>query len=174
MRRMSSRQSRRHRERKQTDVQDTRSYFCLRRAGIILGIVRRPGRRRMRDRFSPRPVWRLPAEWRRHRHRAAGGRGTGRGRGTARRLRGRIPLASAVPALRRALIAAARGVKPPATRTNPAASRREAAANSARAATTYVAQPGRGPVVMTIREPRTRLRARARVAQSTNDPLIEH
>jgi hypothetical protein len=166
MRRMSSRQSRRHRERKQTDVQDTRSYFCLRRTGIILGIVRRPGRRRMRDRFSPRPVWRLPAEWRRHRHRAAGGRGTGRGRGTASRLRGRIPLAPAVPALRRALIAAARRGKPPATPTNPAASRREAAGEFRAGGSSLCRAAGPWPCGHD--------HPRARVAQSTNDPLIEH
>jgi hypothetical protein len=174
MRRMSSRQSRRHRERKQTDVQDTRSYFCLRRAGIILGIVRRPGRRRMRDRFSPRPVWRLPAEWRRRRRRAARGRGTARRRGAGRRLRGRIPLAPAVPALRRALIAAARGLRRHAP-TNLAASRREAAAGSAWAAAACVAPPA---VVLchddhqgTPHSPPVRYED---WLQSTNDPLIEH
>ena len=114
------------------DVEDTRSCFCLRRAGIIPGIVRRPGLpdfvrqcaaryigrnsggRRLRDRLSPRSLWRLPAEWGRRRC-ACARRGSGaarrrsaaRGRGTARRLWGGIAVASAVPALSRPLIAAA-------------------------------------------------------------------
>ena len=63
---------------------------------------------RMRHRLSPRPLWRLPAE-RGRRDRAGGpgapGGGTARRRRTARRLRGGIPLAPAVPALRHPLIA---------------------------------------------------------------------
>jgi len=66
------------------------------------------------DRLSPRSLWRLPAEWGRRRcacaRRGSGAarrRGAARGRGTARRLWGGIAVASAVPALRRPLIAAA-------------------------------------------------------------------
>lgn len=122
------------RQREETvDVEDTRSCFCLRRAGIIPGIVRRPGlpdfvRRypawdigrdagggRLRDRLSPRPVRRLPAEWGRRRCAGAPGSGaarrhsTARGR-SARRLWGGIALASKVPALRRPVIAATRRI----------------------------------------------------------------
>jgi hypothetical protein len=116
-----------YRQREETaDVQDTRSCFCLRHGGIILGVVRRPvlpdlvsrcatcgaggdaRGRRMRHRLSPRPLWRLPAE-RGRRDRAGGpgapGGGAARRRRTARRLRGGIPLAPAVPALRHPLIA---------------------------------------------------------------------
>jgi len=154
------------RQREETvDVEDTRSCFCLRRAGIIPGIVRRPGLpdfvrqcaawdigrdaggRRLRDRLSPRPLRRLPAEWGRHRRAGASGGGAAgrhsaaRGRGTARRLWGGIAVASALPALRRPLIAAARGFESfrqhrPAYA---AASRGEAAAELAHAA---LALPG--------------------------------
>ena len=113
-------------ERKQADVEDLQIFVCLCRVGSFLGIVRRPGlpslvarfasrvgrdarRGRMRDRLSPRSVWRLQAEWCR---RCSSGRGparsggAARGRGASRRLRGRIPLAPALPPLRRPLIAA--------------------------------------------------------------------
>jgi hypothetical protein len=119
-----------YRQREETaDVQDTRSCFCLRHGGIILGVVRRPvlpdlvsrcatrgagGHARgwrMRHRLSPRPIWRLPAE-RGRRDRAGGagapGGGAARRHRSARRLRGGIPLAPAVPALRHPLIAAAK------------------------------------------------------------------
>jgi hypothetical protein len=95
---------------KQADDQNVRLCCCLCRVGLILGVVQRPGRGRMRDRFSPRSIWRLPAE-RGCCRRCAPGRSSScsgrscRSRGASYRLRGGLPLAPGLPALRRSLIA---------------------------------------------------------------------
>jgi hypothetical protein len=85
-------------------VLDVRFCLFLRRAGLVLGIGRRSGGRRLRDWISPGPEWRLQAKRNSHCRAGTRGRGSSRSCGPTSGLRGGLPLAPRVQAVRRPLI----------------------------------------------------------------------